>query len=341
MRILLNTVVSPFMQGGADRHLDGLEAALRRHGHDVCRLAAPFSYHPESAVERSMEHFAALDCSSFNGLAPDKLLSLQFPAWYSEHPDHVVWIMHQHRAAYELYDARLATPAQRKLTQRIRAMDAERLPRASQLFANSANVAGRLQRFCGLQAEPLLHPPHAPELFYCDEPLPYIFFPSRHETLKRQELLIEAMRLVRSPVRAILPGEGGQTPRLRQLAASYDLEDAVLLPGRVDDAVMRALYARCLGVFFGPFDEDLGYVTLEAMLSSKPVITCADSGGPLEFVVHGETGLAVEPQPEAVAAAIEYLWADQSRAAAMGRAGREYYASLRISWDNVLDRLLG
>ena len=28
----------------------------------------------------------------------------------------------------------------------------------------------------------------------------------------------------------------------------------------------------------------MGYVTMESFLSKKPVITCSDSGGPLEFV---------------------------------------------------------
>jgi len=46
-------------------------------------------------------------------------------------------------------------------------------------------------------------------------------------------------------------------------------------------------------VVFPPFDEDLGYVTLEAMLAAKPVITCNDSGGPMEFVRDRENGLLV------------------------------------------------
>ena len=44
------------------------------------------------------------------------------------------------------------------------------------------------------------------------------------------------------------------------------------------------LYAKARAVVYPPADEDYGYVTLEAMLSSKPVITCSDSGGTLEFV---------------------------------------------------------
>ena len=42
---------------------------------------------------------------------------------------------------------------------------------------------------------------------------------------------------------------------------------------------------------FPPFDEDYGYVTLEAFLARKPVVTTTDAGGPLEFVEDGVTGL--------------------------------------------------
>ena len=93
-------------------------------------------------------------------------------------------------------------------------------------------------------------------------------------------------------------------------------------------------------MFFGPFDEDYGYVTLEAMLSAKPVITCSDSGGPLEFVVPGETGHVVPPEPEAIAQAIEDLAADAALAADMGRNGRAHYESLDINWQNVVQKLL-
>ena len=40
---------------------------------------------------------------------------------------------------------------------------------------------------------------------------------------------------------------------------------------------------RALAVAYAPLDEDYGYVSLEAMLSSKAVVTCADSGGPRDF----------------------------------------------------------
>ena len=65
-----------------------------------------------------------------------------------------------------------------------------------------------------------------------------------------------------------------------------------------------ALYAGALAVVFPPFDEDYGYVTLEAFLARKPVITTTDAGGPLEFVEDGVTGLVCAPTPEALGAAI-------------------------------------
>ena len=58
-----------------------------------------------------------------------------------------------------------------------------------------------------------------------------------------------------------------------------------------------ALYATCRGVLYVPFDEDFGYVTVEAFLSRKPVVTASDSGGPLEFVEDGASGFVAAPEP--------------------------------------------
>ena len=104
--------------------------------------------------------------------------------------------------------------------------------------------------------------------------------------------------------------------------------------------VIKSLYAQALGVVFVPVDEDYGYVTLEAMLSSKPLITCIDSGGPLEFVIHNETGLVVEPSPAALAEAMDQLWKNRERAKIWGISARDHYESLNISWPNVVQTLL-
>src|SRR5690242_21322023 len=46
-------------------------------------------------------------------------------------------------------------------------------------------------------------------------------------------------------------------------------------------------------------------ISLEAMLSSKALITCSDSGGPLEFVRDGVTGYVADPTAQAMAAAMD------------------------------------
>ncbi|HMF58759.1 MAG TPA: glycosyltransferase family 4 protein, partial [Vicinamibacterales bacterium] len=108
--------------------------------------------------------------------------------------------------------------------------------------------------------------------------------------------------------------------------------------GTVGDDDLIELYAGALAVVYPPFDEDFGYVTLEAFLARKPVVTCRDSGGPNEFVVDGVNGFVCAPEPEELAAAISRLAADRGRAAAMGDAGHE--AASRITWDGVIEKLV-
>ena len=119
------------------------------------------------------------------------------------------------------------------------------------------------------------------------------------------------------------------------------LQDRVRLLGNLSEEQLLAFYAYSLGVFFGPHDEDYGYVTLEAMLARKPVITCTDSGGPLEFVDHGQSGFVVEPDARSVAAAIDWLYEHQDEAADLGQKGYLKYRAMDISWKNLVYTLIG
>src|SRR5207249_2805296 len=103
------------------------------------------------------------------------------------------------------------------------------------------------------------------------------------------------------------PGFAGE---LKSLARKLRVQQRVEWLGQVSEEEKRRLYASARGVIFTPIDEDYGYVTLEGMLAAKPVITCSDSGGPLEFVQHEKTGLVVEANPESVANALDRLWND-------------------------------
>jgi glycosyltransferase involved in cell wall biosynthesis len=340
VKILVAANIVPFLGGGADYHIEGLAAALRQHGHEVACLRFPFKFGPPSQIERLMDLCEDYDLNRPNGVRVDCLISLQFPAYGVLHDNHRVWVMHQHRAAYELYDHAAATDDEARLRERIHAYDNRVLSRIAKRFANSRRVAERLQECSGLSSEPLYHPPAHADRFFCEAAEPYIFCPSRLESLKRQDLLIRAVPHIRSPVGLLIAGDGGQHANYERLIESVGVGNRVRLLGHITETEKCLYYARSLGVFFGPKDEDYGYVTLEAMLSSKPIITCTDSGGPLELVLDGHTGLVVPPSPEAVAEAIDRLYADRAWAEDLGRSARRHYDALGIAWSPVVDHLL-
>src|SRR5207248_706822 len=127
--------------------------------------------------------------------------------------------------------------------------------------------------------------------------------------------IIRALAHTGGGVRLVIVGQGPQQPQLAALAASLALDPRVTWTGAIDDDRLADLYAGALAVVFPPYDEDYGYITLEAMLARKPVVTTTDSGGPLEFVEDGVTGLVAAPEPEALGAAIARLAGDRRLAA--------------------------
>ncbi len=338
MKIAIATVQAPFIRGGAELLAEGLLGACLAAGHQAEVVSMPFRFAPDQEVARAMHAWEAEDFTRLNGHSPEVVISLKFPAYYLQHPDQRLWLLHQHRVAYDLW--REDGPLSVALRDDIRQRDSERLASIPNRFTIAENVSARLRRFNGLESRALYPPPLHPERFYHAEALPYIFFPSRVEKLKRQSLLIEAMAQVRAPVAALIAGTGSQQAECAALIERLGLGGRVRLLGEITEQELQSLYARCLGVFYAPYDEDYGYVTLEAMLSAKPVITSTDAGGPLEFVTDRETGLIVEPDPAAVAEAIEWLVGHPRQAAELGQAGLAKYQSLNLHWDVVLNRLL-
>jgi glycosyltransferase involved in cell wall biosynthesis len=348
MKVAVLTCGVPFIRGGAERHADDLCGALRAAGHEAELIALPFKHYPARSILDHMLAFRLLDLTETCGAAIDRVIALKFPAYLTPHPNKVVWMCHQHRTAYELWDHPLAGDLIHErdgplVREAIRRADTDLLPEARAIYTTSHNVSGRLRRYCDIDSTPLYHPPRDEGAFYSAPARDYLFFPSRINLVKRQKLVIEALARCRERVRVCFAGEPDQPGLLqecRKAAEKSHVESRIEWLGAVSEAHKRELYAGSIGVIFPPIDEDYGYITLEAMLSSKPVITCTDSGGPLEFVVPGETGLVAEPEPRSLAAAMDRLWSLRQEAARMGAAARERYAALKISWKSALERLL-
>lgn len=163
----------------------------------------------------------------------------------------------------------------------------------------------------------------------------YFFTASRLVGHKRVGLVVEAMRFVEGDVRLKVAGDGPERERLWAMAAS---DPRVELLGHVPSHRLLEMYADALAVPFVPRDEDLGYITIEAMRSGKPVVTCHDSGGPTEFVEDGVTGFVAAPEPADVGAALSRLARDPDLASRLGTAAAGRVRDL--SWREAVTALL-
>ncbi len=314
-----------------------LTEAVRAHGHDVEVVRIPLNPADPDAIDRVIDFSIREDFARWIA-APDIVLGLRFPGYLVQHPDKRVWLLHQLRQYYEYYEqTRSAGNAQRvtEVRARIIATDTAALSGASRLWAQSERIARRLEEYNGIRPPPVYPPLPTEEGFYRGRQERYLFAPSRLERHKRQWLLIEAMGLVKSDVKVVIGGDGGAHADYRKQIDAAGLGDRILLAGRLPREVQAAWYANCLAVFFCPHDEDYGFVTLEAMLSGKPVITARDSGATLEFVDHEVNGLVVEPDAGEVAAAIDRLAARPGWAREMGMAGYDRYRKLDLTWERT------
>ena len=109
------------------------------------------------------------------------------------------------------------------------------------------------------------------------------------------------------------------------------------LIGALNDEQLVDHLARCRAVCFPPLDEDYGFVTAEAFASAKAVVTCHDSGGPVELVEDGVNGTICEPTPAGLATALNRFMANGSQAETMGRAGLE--SARRLQWADAVKAL--
>jgi glycosyltransferase involved in cell wall biosynthesis len=321
----------PFARGGAEIFTDELAEQLRVRGHEADVVSVPFKWYPGQRVLTQAFLWRLLDLTESDARPIDLVVATKFPSYCVRHPNKVVWLLHQFRQAYELDRTELGqfseSAEDRATRRRVQRLDETALGEARKVFATSRNVAERLQRSIGLEAEVLPHPPQ--QLAYrTDSYEPFVFSVGRLDRAKRIDLLIQAA--VRQDVDVVIAGEGPDRERLESLA-----NGRVRFTGRVSEEELADLYARCRAVFYAPVDEDFGMVPFEAFLAEKPVVTTTDAGGPLDVVHDRETGRVVEPTVEAVAAALA-IGEDDART--WGRAGKAL--AERVTWDHAIDRLL-
>jgi glycosyltransferase involved in cell wall biosynthesis len=340
--VLVCAAQAPFITGGAEILVSELRANLERRGFRVDVAAVPFKWYPVSELVRQALAWRLLDVTESNGQPVDLVIPTKFPSFLVRHPRKVAWLFHQHREAYDLYGTEYCSftdsPEDQQVLRAIHSMDTAALSECRGVYTISRNVAARLQRYNGLPGTPLYPPPHHLGRYRSEGHGDYLFYAGRLDRLKRLDLAIDAMLRVKSGARLKIAGTGPLETELRKQIEGLGVADRVELLGFVSSEDLLDLYARCRAALYVPLNEDYGYVTVEAMLSRKPVVTTTDAGGPLEFVSDGATGAVAAPSPESLAAAIDALWQlPPARLSEMGGAGHERVAG--ITWDHVIDTL--
>jgi glycosyltransferase involved in cell wall biosynthesis len=333
----------PFVSGGAEACANGLRRALREQGHEAEIVSIPFKWYPPEEIVRQMLIWELVDVTEANGKTIDLVIALKFPAYLVRHPNKVVWLVHQHRQAYDLWGTEygdLHGHEGSRVREIITQADDRSLREARTVFTISKNVSERLLKYNRIPSLPLYPPVGNRERLSSRQYGDYIFCPSRLDALKRQNLLIEAMALVKSGAKCLIAGQGESEHELRQLIERRRLSGKVEIVSSATDAQIADYYANAFAIFFGPFQEDYGFVTVESLYARKPVITLTDSGGPLEFIRDGVNGMVVTPQAETIAAAIDALFNDRDHARAMGERGFQLANDLQMDWPRVVKQLL-
>ena len=307
MKIAIATVQVPFITGGAEILVNMLKQELIKRGHRAEVVTIPFKWYPSDSLEKSMMMGRMIDLSEINGEKIDRVIAMKFPAFYLKHDHKVIWLMHQHRQAYDLWETPYGDLHNfdngEKLRKLIHECDKKYLEESDHIYTIAQNTSNRLLKYCGIQSDVLYHPPLNYEKLHCEEYGDYIFYASRIDQIKRQRLLVEAMQYVKTDVKAVIAGGGSEeeVAYLKELIKKHSLSNKVKLAGFISEEEKIKYYANCLGVYFGAYDEDYGYITLESFFAKKPIIVHKDSGGPLEFVTDEINGFVIDDDPRMIA----------------------------------------
>jgi glycosyltransferase involved in cell wall biosynthesis len=325
----------PFMYGGAEQLLENLVGALRAEGHRADLVRLPAAWERERVFDAAMAwRMIPIDA--------DLVIATNFPSYFVRHPRKVVWLFHQHRVAYDLAGSELsdfdlddgALEEQRLLVE----WDTRALEEATVRYTLSGVVSDRLARYNGLSSTPLPHPPPYFDRLHPGPSEGSLFTALRLERNKRPELLIDAMAETKSDVALHIAGTGSLHDELQARIERHGLTGRVQLLGWTSEDELVRRYASARAVLYAPYDEDYGYITLQAFAAGKPVVTTSDAGAVLEWVTDDENGLVAEPTARSIGAAIDRIAADDVLTQRLGRAGRERVASL--SWEPVIEALL-
>jgi len=342
--IAVCTAQVPFFTGGAEAHVNGLVKKLKQQGFETELINIPYKWYPRKQLLKSIQIWKMLDLTESNGKKIDMVISTKFPSYYVEHPNKVLWLTHQYRQVYDLFDTPYSgfdpdKKEDKKFRDIIIKMDNKALKTYKRIYTISKNTGIRLKKFNNIGSVPLYHPPSLAGRYFCSKYGDYVLSVGRLDKLKRVDILLKALRHCDKKIRCMVAGTGPELNDLKSTAVNLGVSERTEFLGYVNNEELLKLYSECSLVYFAPRDEDYGYITLEAFLSKKPVITAFDSGGPLEFVENNKNSIIFESSDEKkLAERMEELFFNKHKCKVFGENG--YIKVKDVSWESVINTLI-
>lgn len=342
MKVLVVSNMAPFVWGGAEQLATHLVEHLERAGHEAELMRIPFAWEPAHRIPTQMVMTRLLEIENV-----DRVVALKFPAYLVRHPNKVLWLVHQYRQAYDMWDSGMTNLPPGEAGEALRRViirgDRTAFDECATIFTISDVVQRRLQHYAGRRSEVMRAPLNDPELFPGGARGGYVFAGGRVNAMKRQALLVEAMAHADPRARLVVagpPDSPADAEALRHTVERLDLGSRVTLDLRF---LTRREYAEYVcgasAVAYIPLDEDsFGYVSMEGATAGKALVTTTDSGGVLALVQDGVTGWVAEPEPLHLGDVLsQAIFSPLS--ARFGAAARETWLGLGISWERTVERL--
>lgn len=348
--ILVLGVKVPFTTGGQEVLVSTLVRELKARGHEADVIELP--YNPKEKVDylREAALWRSLDLTSFFGKKVDLVIATKFPSYYVSHPKKSLWLVHQHRPVYDLFGTRFSDFSDDPRDEAIRRMlttgDKKAIGECAFISGISRNVIARLEHYNKLKGVTLYPPLPLGNRYRRGKKGDYILSVGRICSIKRVDMMVKALPGIAHHLSLKVvgrPDEDGVMEYLTNEIAKHHLSHRVQFLGRVTDEELIELYADSFAVYYAPYNEDYGYVTLEGLASGKPIVTATDSGGVLEFITHNYNGLVVQPTTDGVARGFNLLVEDDGLYERMCDDGERCIAEwglIEQGWDDVIGSLL-
>lgn len=270
--------------------------------------------------------------------------------WIRHRNPRVLWYCHTPpREVYDLYHTRMRQRSFREkalyatMTKVYKMIAKKVVSNIEEIATNSNTTNTRIEKYFSRTAK-VVNPGIDYEKFYSSSDEKFFFYPSRILENKRQEYVINAFKrfsksskgkgysLVLTGVLSMDPEHMAYYTKLKRLAKGFNIS----IIRNASEKELLKLYSECTAVLSAAMNEDYGYVPLEAMASSKPIIS-VNEGGPRETIINNKTGFLVNSEEE-MAAKMSFIAEHSNMAEKMGREGRKHIIK-DYSWSAFFKKL--